>query len=120
MIAENTAPTRKKIERPTRSAVVSAGRMNSRTNTRTAKIDSVRNWRERYAAAPSCTAAAISFMFSVPSLAARTSRASTQATPSAAMATSATTYTRVRFPPETVTPLAAAMSDPDIHAPWRA
>ncbi len=47
VIAEKTAPTRKKIERPTFSDVVSAGRRNSRKKTSAAKTDRVRNWRDR-------------------------------------------------------------------------
>ncbi len=47
MIAENAAPTRKKIERPMRSPRSSAGRAKSSTNTMAAKIPSVLNWRLR-------------------------------------------------------------------------
>ena len=61
----------------------------------TAKIDSVRNCRLRYAEAPSCTAAAMLFILSVPSLADSTWRTNTPATTSAAMAISATTITTV-------------------------
>jgi hypothetical protein len=81
--AENSAPTRKKIGRPTRTALLSAGSRNSRRKTRTAKTASVLNWRDRYAAAPSWTALAISIIFGVPCPAASTSRANTAAKPSA-------------------------------------
>jgi hypothetical protein len=46
-MAEKTAPTRKKIERPIRSLVVSAGRRKRTKKTMTAKIASVLNWRLR-------------------------------------------------------------------------
>jgi hypothetical protein len=42
-MAENTAPTRKKIERPIRSALESAGRRKSMKKTMTANTESVRN-----------------------------------------------------------------------------
>ena len=58
MVAENTAPITKKIDRPICSPMSSAGSTNSRTNTMTTKTPSVRNWRFRYAAAPSWTASA--------------------------------------------------------------
>ena len=45
--AENTAPTRKKIGRPTRTDVSSAGSRNSRKKTRTAKTARVLNCRLR-------------------------------------------------------------------------
>ena len=45
--AENTAPTRKKMGRPTRTAVSSAGSRNSSRKTRTAKTASVLNCRDR-------------------------------------------------------------------------
>jgi len=101
VIPEKTAPTMKKPERPSFSTVSlncvdsGTGRKYRTITTITAKTARVRNWRERYAAAPSCTAPAISFMLSVPSLAARTSRARTQATPKAATATRPTMATRV-------------------------
>ena len=47
VMAEKTAPTRKKIERPIRSLVVSAGRRKSTKKTMTAKIAKVLNWRLR-------------------------------------------------------------------------
>ena len=78
----------------------------------------VRNWRRRYAAAPSCTASEISCIFCVPLLAASTSRTSTQATPSAHSATTPTTITQVRLEPVTSTgPLARASLALDICPP---
>ncbi|CAB4963331.1 unannotated protein [freshwater metagenome] len=65
-----------------------------------AKIARVLNWRVRYADAPSWIAPAISFILGVPSLAARTSRTRTAATPRAASAMMATTTTVVRLPPD--------------------
>ena len=50
--AENAAPNKKKIERPTRISA-SPGRANKRKKTMTTKNDKVRNWRARKAAAPS-------------------------------------------------------------------
>ena len=50
--AENAAPSKKKIERPTRISA-SPGKANKRKNTMTTKYESVRNWRARNAAAPS-------------------------------------------------------------------
>jgi hypothetical protein len=74
--AENSAPTRKKIARPTRvSQPPSAtGSTRSSRNTITAKTPSVRNCLRRYAAAPSCTACAISRIVGVPWPAAMTAR----------------------------------------------
>ena len=74
---ENTAPTTKKIERPIfgpdqNSSIPGTGRKRSAMTAITAKTARVRNWRLRYAAAPSWTAPAISCIFSVPSLAAST------------------------------------------------
>ena len=51
---------------------MSAGSRNSRTSASTTKQASVLNCRVRYAEAPSCTAAAISCIFSVPWSAAST------------------------------------------------
>ncbi|CAB5001542.1 unannotated protein [freshwater metagenome] len=65
-----------------------------------AKMARVLNWRVRYAEAPSWIAPAISFIRSVPSLAERTSRTRTAATPRAASAMMATTTTVVRLPPD--------------------
>jgi hypothetical protein len=92
MVAENTAPMTKKIDRPTRSPM-SPGSANSSTNTTTTKMPSVRNWRLRYAAAPSWTARPMSCILEVPSPAASTSRSSTKPMASAASATTATTPT---------------------------
>ena len=85
--------------RPMRSLVVSAGSRNSTKNTTTAKTERVLNCRLRYAEAPSWTAAAISFILSVPSSAARTSRARMAATTRAASAMTATMTTSVRLVP---------------------
>ena len=85
--------------RPIRSLVVSAGSRNSTKKTITAKTARVLNCRLRYADAPSWTAPAISFIFSVPSSAARTSRTRTAATPRAASPMTATMTTIVRLLP---------------------
>ncbi len=66
MIAEKQAPTRKKMDRPIRSLEESAGSAKSTKKARTAKPLRVLNCRARYAAAPSCTACAISCIRSVP------------------------------------------------------
>ena len=95
VMPEKTAPTKKNNERPMRSAWVSAGRRNSKKKTRTAKIAKVRNWRFKYAEAPSWIANAIFFMLSVPSSAANTWRTKSAATPSAANAIKATITTVV-------------------------
>ena len=86
------------------------------------KTPSVLNCLRRYAAAPSCTALAISCIFAVPWLAARTSRTSTPATARAASATTATITTHVRLPPLTLTgatdpPAARAGPSIDIRSP---
>ncbi len=84
----------------------------------TTKTPMVRNWRRRYAAAPSWTAREISCIFAVPWLAASTSRTSRPATPSASRATTATTMTQVRLAPVTVaTPPARAGLSLDICPP---
>jgi hypothetical protein len=63
------------IENSECDAFSGAGRMKKSRIVRSArKMPSVRNCRERYALAPSWIARAISFIFSVPSGAARTSR----------------------------------------------
>jgi hypothetical protein len=79
-MAENKAPTTKKADRPIFSDVVSAGSRNNKPKTRTAKMARVRNWRFKYADAPSWIATAISFIESVPSLALRTCLTNASAT----------------------------------------
>ena len=74
---EKTAPMMKNSDRPIRSPQPSAGSKNSSTNTITPKIASVLHCRLRYAAAPSCTALAMSCIFVVPWPAASTSLSST-------------------------------------------
>ncbi len=108
--AENKAPTRKKMERPSRTEVPpSAGRISSRKKISTTNTPMVLNWRRRYAAAPSWIAVAISCIFGEPWLAASTSRTRTPATASASSAITSTTMTHVRLAPATVTaPLATA------------
>ena len=93
MNAENDAPTTKKTERPMRIEVSSAGSSVSRMSASTAKPASVLNCRVRNADAPSCTAAAMVCIFSVPWPAARTLRRSATANPSATSAITATTTT---------------------------
>ncbi len=66
MEAEQKAPSRKNSERPMRTPA-SPGRRNSRPNTTAANTIRVRNWRFRYAAAPSWIALAISLILEVPS-----------------------------------------------------
>ena len=81
VMALNAAPRRKAIERPNRSAnslwAASSG-TGSAKNSRTVMIAmntaTVRNWRLRYAFAPTWIAVAISRIFGDPSGAARTSR----------------------------------------------
>src|SRR3712207_5001699 len=72
-----------------------------------AKTTSVRNCRARNADAPSCTAWAMAFMFSVPSPAARTCERKTYAMASAASAMTPTTTTRLRLPVEMSTAASA-------------
>ena len=95
---ENTAPMTKKMLRPMRSVVVSAGSTKRTKKTMTAKMLRVLNWRLRYADAPSCTAAAISCILGVPSLAESTCRTRKAATTSAKRAMAATTMTVETFP----------------------
>ena len=72
MSPENAAPTRNATERAPRSSIPSApeapwaGSSRSSTKAMAAKTPRVRSWRRRYAAAPSWTAPATSFMASVP------------------------------------------------------
>ena len=47
MAAEKPAPSRKKIERPIRTPMSSAGSASSATKAMAAKMPSVRNWRVR-------------------------------------------------------------------------
>ena len=96
IVAENTAPMMKKMERPMRSPMSSAGSAKSRTNTTMTNTPSVRNWRLRYATAPSWTARPISCIFGVPSSAARTSLRRMKPMARAARATTATTPTTMR------------------------
>ncbi len=79
--ALKTAPMMNATERPNLiensecTAFSGAGRMKNRMTVSSPRnTASVRNWRERYAFAPSWIARAISFIFSVPSGAASTSR----------------------------------------------
>ena len=115
---ENRAPTRKNNERPQRTPSPSAGSTSRTKKMITTNTPRVRNWRRRYAAAPSCTASEISCIFCVPLLAASTSRTSRPATPSAHSATTPTTITQVRFEPVTPTcPPARARLTLDICCP---
>jgi hypothetical protein len=77
--AEKPAPRRNAIDRPTRMKVspctassATGNAKNSATASTTMKTPTVRNWRFRYARAPTWIARAISLIFSVPSGAART------------------------------------------------
>src|SRR3954469_21065189 len=63
IVAENRAPMMKKIDRPIRSPMSSAGSAKSRTKTMMTNTPSVRNWRLRYAVAPSWTARPMSRIF---------------------------------------------------------
>src|SRR5450830_610331 len=101
MLAEKPAPRRKNSERPTRIPV-SPGSRKSRPKTTAANTARVRNCRDRYAAAPSCTAFAMSCMPGVPSPAARTWRRSANATTRDATAIAAMTPTIVRLVVPTV------------------
>ncbi len=92
MLAEKTAPTMKKIERPMRMSM-SPGNAKSSAKTRTTKMLRVRNCRFRYADAPSWTARPMVCMRVVPSGAASTSRRKTLAIASAMRAMTATTTT---------------------------
>ena len=115
---ENRAPTRKNNDRPKRTPSPSAGSTSSTKKITTTKTPIVRNWRCRYAAAPSWTAAEISCIFGEPWLAASTSRTSSPATPSAQSATTPTTITQVRLEPVTPTcPPARARLSLDICPP---
>ena len=106
--AENNAPTRKKILRPHCTLAPSAGSTSSTKKMMTTNTPRVLNCRRRYAAAPSCTALAISCIRWVPWLAASTSRTSAPATPRASSATTATMMTQVRLEPLTLTGFAAS------------
>ncbi|CPU68049.1 Uncharacterised protein [Mycobacteroides abscessus] len=75
----------------------SPGSRNRRPKTIAANSASVRNWRLRYAPAPSCTAWAMSCIFAVPSSAARTCLRSTTAKARATRAIAAMTATMVRL-----------------------
>ena len=103
---ENTAPTRKKMLRPQRTSELSAGSRSRIQKIMKTKTPSVLNCLRRYAAAPSCTALAISCIFAVPWLAARTSRTSQPATARADRAMTATITTQVRLLPLTLTGVA--------------
>ena len=89
---EKPAPTRKNTDRPIRIDAVSAGSRLSRTRASTANQASVLNCRVRNAEAPSCTAAAMPCIFSVPWSAASTLLRSATAKPSATSAIAATTH----------------------------
>ena len=93
IVAENSAPTRKKIDRPMLSPMLAAGSAKSSTKTIATKTARVLNWRLRYAVAPSWTARPMSCIFGVPASAASTSRRSTKPMARAARATTATTPT---------------------------
>ncbi len=84
--------------RPMRSPVVSAGSTNSSTKTITTKTLNVRNWRPRYAAAPSWTAPEISCILGVPAAAASTPARRTKEMIKATIATTPTAMTIVRSP----------------------
>jgi hypothetical protein len=91
IVAENTAPTTKKTDRPILTSVSlspasETGSRNSSTTAMTTKIPSVLNWRTRYAEAPSCTAPAISCILLVPRPAASTALVSANAKPNATSA----------------------------------
>jgi hypothetical protein len=95
MNAEKTAPTTKNTDRPTCTAVPPSftGSRNSRTTAITTNTASVLNWRYRYAVAPSCTAPAISCIFSVPRPAVSTDLTRAAAKPNATSAITAATTT---------------------------
>ncbi len=109
--AENPAPNRKNTERPVRTPVLPGSTSSSRQMT-AAKTASVRNWRRRYAAAPSCTARAISIMFGVPWPSRSTSRANNPAKPRATSETTRIPTTRPWSPlvTEAVLPAATVVS----------
>ena len=118
--AENSAPTRKKMLRPQRTLAPSAGSTSSTKKMMTTKTPRVLNCRRRYAAAPSCTARAISCIRWVPWLAASTSRTSTPATPRASSATTATMMTQVRLEPLTLTGFRRQRRDmPEHSTSWK-
>src|SRR5580704_9690638 len=116
---ENKAPTRKKMLRPHITPAPPAwGSTSSTKKMTTTNTPRVLNWRRRYAAAPSCTARAISCIFWVPWPAASTSRTSTPAVPRASTPTTATMTTQVRLEPLTLTGFAAsAGTSLDIRPP---
>src|SRR5580700_2133746 len=116
--AENSAPTRKKMLRPHITPLPAEGSTSSTKKMTTTNTPRVLNWRRRYAAAPSCTARAISCIFWVPWPAASTSRTSTPAVPRASTPTTATMTTQVRLEPLTLTGFAAsAGTSLDIRPP---
>ena len=100
------------MERLIRIQVSSAGSASSSRKASAANTASVRNIRLRYAEAPSWTAWAMFFMFSVPSPALSTSARKTNAIASATSAMTRTTTTRVVFPPVRST-VASALSAPE-------
>ena len=120
------APRRNAIDRPNRmlsalcSAFFGTGSTKKSTTARTARnTASVRYWRLRYAFAPSWIARAISFIFSVPSGAASTSRTRYQAKSNATSETPKMSH-RARFSPDPnrawIGPLSWA-SQPTIEPP---
>src|SRR6476619_3540068 len=121
-----SAPSRNAIDRPNRmlialcSAFLGTGSTKKSTTASTArKTASVRYWRFRYAFAPSWIARAISFLFSVPSGAASTSRTRYQAKSNATSETPKMSH-RARFSPDPnrawIGPLSWA-SQPTIEPP---
>src|SRR3954447_26231258 len=120
MSADATAPTTKKMLRPTRTPVSPGSRKSRRKTSRTNHLR-VLNCRLRYAEAPSWTARAMVRMFSVPSPAASTCRRNRTPITSASSATTPTITTSVRLPPDRFTscPTAAARVVPGIRPPRR-
>ncbi len=119
MNALNAAPTTKNSDLPMRTDMPPSctGSRNSSTTAITTNTPSVRNCRNRYADAPSCTALAMSCIFWVPLPAPSTVRTSTAANPSATRAITAATITYVRFAPvrDTACPSPSASLSTDIR-----
>ena len=106
------------MDRPHRTPEPSAGSTSSTKKITTTKTPRVRNWRRRYAAAPSWTASAISCILAVPCPAARTCLTSQPAIASASTAITATIATQVTLEPVTVAaPSARAEPSLVIHPP---
>ena len=82
------------------AAEVSLADRQQQKNAATANTLRVRNWRPRYALAPSWTPRAIACIFGVPSFAASTSRRKIMAITSAIKAMTPTTATNVRLTPD--------------------